>query len=180
MTGGLLLTDAEISELAKSPEKLAEYERILRAATAQGFHRAWRGQARPEQVPPDGEWRTLFLRGGRGGGKTHAAARTLGELIAEDPLGATEGPGQWAVVAPTYSDVRDTCVEGESGLLAALGTSAAEVATSASACSPLPSTGQATRSRSVESSGFQRASHRTRCGGPTSRFCSPPARTCAT
>lgn len=33
----------------------------------------------------------------------------------------TYDPGDWAIVAPTFADGRDTCVEGQSGLLAALG-----------------------------------------------------------
>lgn len=67
------------------------------------------------------------MRGGRGSGKSWAGSRILAELILTDPLRETEGPGQFAVVAPTYGDARDTAVESESGLLAALGTTRAEV-----------------------------------------------------
>ncbi len=87
----------------------------------------WRARARPDQLPPDGLWTTLLLRGGRGSGKTWAGAHILAELIQYDPLLAIEGPGTWAIVAPTFADARDKCVEGESGLLAAFGTTAAEV-----------------------------------------------------
>lgn len=93
----------------------------------------WRARARPDQLPPDGEWQTLLLRGGRGSGKTWAGAHILAELIDIDPARATEGPGQWAIIAPTYGDARDTCVEGESGLLAALATTRGEVDSGASA-----------------------------------------------
>lgn len=75
----------------------------------------WRRQARPEQLPPDGEWLVLLLLGGRGAGKTRAGAETLADWIMEYP------PGEWAIVAPTYADARDVCVEGPSGLLQALG-----------------------------------------------------------
>jgi len=84
-------------------------------------------QGTAEQLPPEGEWQTLFLRGGRGGGKTYAASHILAEQILADPLRESEGPGQWAVVAPTYADARDTCIESESGLLAAFDTNAQEV-----------------------------------------------------
>jgi phage terminase large subunit-like protein len=90
---------------------------------AAGFRQKWRSQARPEQQPPPGDnWRTLYLQGGRGGGKTWAGAHILAEWILEDPE-----PGEWGIVAPTYQDAWSTCVEGPSGLLAALGTTVTEV-----------------------------------------------------
>jgi predicted phage terminase large subunit-like protein len=76
---------------------------------------AWRFQARSPQLPPDGEWRTWYIRGGRGGGKTWTGSHTLSEWIAQNP------GKDWAIVAPTYGDARDVCVEGPSGLLSALG-----------------------------------------------------------
>lgn len=126
MRADLLLTDAELSEL--SPGQLAEYHAILEEEHLANAHLAWREHARPEQLPPEGNWQTLFLRGGRGSGKGGGASHILAELIATDPLRDTEGPGQWAIVAPTYGAARDICVESESGLLAALGTNAQEVA----------------------------------------------------
>lgn len=82
---------------------------------------SWHEKARPEQRPPDGDWRIWYLRGGRGGGKTWTGANTLAEWAQADP-------GTWAIVAPTYADARDKCIEGEkSGLLAVLGTHRSEV-----------------------------------------------------
>lgn len=107
------------------PERRREFLRFLRLRLATGWHE----RARAEQLPPEGDWTTLFLRGGRGSGKSWAGSRILAELIAADPLRDSEGVGEWAAVAPTYGDARDTCVESpECGLLSALGTSAAEVA----------------------------------------------------
>ncbi len=89
---------------------------------------SWRQRARPEQLPPDAEWGTLFLSGGRGSGKTWAGGHIFRELIDADPLRESEGPGEWAVVAPTFGDARDKCIEStESGLLRAFGTTIAEV-----------------------------------------------------
>ncbi len=51
---------------------------------------------------------------GRGWGKT----RTGAEDLADFALGHTNA--RLAIIAPTYADARDTCVEGESGLLRAL------------------------------------------------------------
>ena len=89
--------------------------------------RQWRQQARPEQRPPSGDWRVWYVRGGRGGGKTWTGAHTLAEWVQRYPSNT------WAVVAPTYADARDKCIEGESGLLAALGTTRAEVESGRSA-----------------------------------------------
>jgi predicted phage terminase large subunit-like protein len=75
----------------------------------------WRFQARKAQRPPSGSWHVWYIRGGRGGGKTWTGSHTLGEWIAQNPH------NDWAIVAPTYGDARDVCVEGPSGLLAALG-----------------------------------------------------------
>lgn len=86
------------------------------------FRKAWRMKAREEQIPPATPFRTLYLRGGRGSGKTWSGAHILAEWILEDPE-----PGEWGIVAPTYQDAWSTCVEGPSGFLSALGTTVEEV-----------------------------------------------------
>lgn len=83
---------------------------------------SWRRVAREDQLLPLGDWRTFYLQGGRGSGKTRSGAQGLAELIQDDPE-----PGEWGIVAPTYRDAWTTCVEGESGILVALGTSIAEI-----------------------------------------------------
>ena len=75
----------------------------------------WKLTARTEQLPPEGDWRTWYVRGGRGAGKTRTGAETLAGWIAEYP-------GDYAIIAPTAHDVKSVCVEGtRSGLLAVLG-----------------------------------------------------------
>lgn len=67
---------------------------------------------RPEQKPPDTAWLIWLIMTGRGFGKTHAGSRwLLGE--------ATANPGDYAIIAPTFTDVRKICVEGPSGIIAA-------------------------------------------------------------
>jgi phage terminase large subunit-like protein len=51
---------------------------------------------------------------GRGWGKTRTGAEWLAWQAVKNPK------TRCAVVAPTFADARDTCVEGESGLLAIL------------------------------------------------------------
>jgi predicted phage terminase large subunit-like protein len=85
----------------------------------------WRMTARPDQLLPplEGPWRVLLLRGGRGSGKTRAGAQALAEIVLSDP----DPEGEYGIVAPTYADAWTKCVEGESGILRALGTSMSEV-----------------------------------------------------
>lgn len=77
----------------------------------------WRLKANRGQQPPKGEWRTWYIRGGRGGGKTWTGSHQLAEWITDDDHAGKE----WAIVAPTFGDARDVCMEGPSGLLKALG-----------------------------------------------------------
>lgn len=71
-------------------------------------------QARPNQIPPDGDWLTWLLLAGRGFGKSRCGAEWLAwELVREPNL-------RGAIIAPTFADARDTCVEGESGILQVL------------------------------------------------------------
>jgi predicted phage terminase large subunit-like protein len=85
----------------------------------------WRATSRPEQLLPPIEdpWRVFYLQGGRGSGKTRAGAQGLADIVLMD----TDGEGEYGIIAPTYADAWTKCVEGESGILRALGTSMAEV-----------------------------------------------------
>ena len=68
--------------------------------------------ARPEQLPTtENDWSVWLYLAGRGAGKT----RTAAEWIVWQAL--TQNWTRWAVIAPTFGDVRDTCAEGESGLI---------------------------------------------------------------
>lgn len=71
----------------------------------------WLATARPEQIAPDGDWLTWVILAGRGWGKTRTGA--------EDAAWAGMANPGWriAVVAPTSADARDTCIEGDSGLI---------------------------------------------------------------
>jgi predicted phage terminase large subunit-like protein len=69
---------------------------------------------RPEQITPEGDWRTWLILAGRGWGKTLAGAEDAKRY------GLTHPGCRYAIVARTFADARDTCVEGESGLLSCL------------------------------------------------------------
>lgn len=71
-------------------------------------------EARESQLTPEGMWRIWLVLAGRGWGKTRTGAEDVAHFALWNK-GARIG-----VVAPTQADARDTCVEGESGLLKVL------------------------------------------------------------
>ncbi|MGE5589210.1 MAG: DNA-packaging protein [Bacillota bacterium] len=72
----------------------------------------WPFWARPNQLPPPGDWRVWLVLAGRGFGKTRTGAEWLRDQV------QNRGRGRLALVAPTAADARDVMVEGESGILA--------------------------------------------------------------
>ena len=75
--------------------------------------------ARADQCPPNefthGLAHIWLLLAGRGFGKSRSGAEWLAEQMQTHP------DTEWALGAPTRDDVQDICIEGESGLLRALG-----------------------------------------------------------
>ncbi|CAB4143855.1 COG5323 Uncharacterized conserved protein [uncultured Caudovirales phage] len=71
----------------------------------------WAHNARSDQLPPEGDWRTWMILAGRGWGKTRTGAETV-------RLWVEAGYKRIALIGPTAADVRDVMIEGESGILA--------------------------------------------------------------
>ena len=86
-------------------------ETSIFARIADAIETDWPSIARPEQLPPPGDWSTFLYLGGRGAGKTRAAAEWVRSLAESASV------GRIALVGPTAADARDTMVEGESGLV---------------------------------------------------------------
>ena len=77
-------------------------------------HGRWKkNHARAKQRPPAGDWFIWLMMTGRGFGKTMSGANWLIES-------AREVISEYAVVAPTWRDVRLVCAQGPSGILANL------------------------------------------------------------
>ena len=77
--------------------------------------RRWiRGQARPKQRTPEGDWETWLILAGRGWGKTLTGAKDLVAYAALNPESIC------AVVAPTAGDLRRVCFDGPSGILSVI------------------------------------------------------------
>lgn len=75
--------------------------------------RDWKLLARPEQWPPEGDWRSWLILGGRGSGKTRAGA----EWVQAQVLAAGRRTDlRIALVAETLGDAREVMIDGASGL----------------------------------------------------------------
>lgn len=72
----------------------------------------WLNSAHAYQLAPTNiPWDIWMLLAGRGAGKTKCAGNELGWLVLSNP------ESRALVTAPTSSDIRDTCFEGDSGLI---------------------------------------------------------------
>jgi phage terminase large subunit-like protein len=71
----------------------------------------WDFLARPDQLPPAGNWSVWLYLAGRGSGKTRAGVEWVRRKI-------KSGSRRIALIAPTTASARDVLIEGESGILA--------------------------------------------------------------
>jgi phage terminase large subunit-like protein len=72
----------------------------------------WKFWARPEQLPPGGDWTTWAIIAGRGSGKTRSAAEFVRDEI-------QSGRSQYPIlIGADAEEVRKVMVQGESGMLA--------------------------------------------------------------
>jgi len=102
--------------------------------------------AMPHQLPPEGDWKTWVVMGGRGAGKTRAGAEWVrSEVEGARPLDAGKSK-RVALVGESIEQVVSVMIEGESGILA---------------CSPPDRrpTWQATRKRLVWPNGAEAGCH---------------------
>jgi predicted phage terminase large subunit-like protein len=84
--------------------------RDLARRLADDLETDWRTLARPNQLPPEGDWSFWLQLGGRGSGKTWSGSH----WVREQALSSTS---RIALIGPTAADVRDIMIEGVSGIL---------------------------------------------------------------
>lgn len=77
----------------------------------------WPFWARPNQLPPPGNWSNWLILAGRGFGKTRSGSEWVRSIVCgSTPL----GKGKYtrvALIAETAADARDVMVEGDSGIM---------------------------------------------------------------
>lgn len=91
---------------------LALLMKYLSASQVEWLLHEWGFWGRKEQLAPDSDWRAWLFMGGRGSGKTRAGA----EWVTAQARGRKAG--RVALIGPTFHDVREVMVEGQSGLRA--------------------------------------------------------------
>ncbi len=71
----------------------------------------------PHQLPPEGDWRSWVIMGGRGAGKTRAGAEWVRAMV-EGGKPLDQGVAQRvALVGETFDQVRDVMIFGDSGIM---------------------------------------------------------------
>jgi len=105
-----------LADLLRDPQVRAQYAKLpVTHRTAFDWRAKWLLAAHKHQLEPPGTWWNIHLMvAGRGAGKTRAAAENLGWWAWQNPN------TRWLVSAPTSSDLRATCFEGDSGLLSVI------------------------------------------------------------
>jgi len=112
----LPITASEIRALPPDEQEAFMHNLQGSMSDEEAFHLKymWEFWARDKQLPPpyEGNWVHWLILAGRGFGKTRTGAEWVRDLV------QTGRAKYIACVAPTAADVRNTMVEGESGLLA--------------------------------------------------------------
>lgn len=99
------LTTAGPKVRARFVDQLSRQER-------NDFDYLWDYQARPEQLPPDSDWRIWLIMAGRGFGKTRTGAEWVRMIADRHP------EARIALVSSSLAEARAVMVEGESGIMA--------------------------------------------------------------
>jgi phage terminase large subunit-like protein len=99
------------SLISLTPSKRLQAIQSLTDKEAEALLYDWQTWARPNQLPPPGEWLTWLIMAGRGFGKTRAGAEFIIDEVKAGHAGRVH------LVAKTPADARDVMIEGESGIL---------------------------------------------------------------
>ena len=103
----MLPTDVRDAWLASQPDEIIQ--EILAGE--------WWWTARPEQIPPPGDWLVCLALAGRGFGKSRSSSEWIVERLLQHPFDRHGVPTEHLVVADTLADARTINAEGPSGIL---------------------------------------------------------------
>jgi predicted phage terminase large subunit-like protein len=107
-----IYTVEDVERLRRLRDVLLEKERRAHERMlATVYDSEYRRKARPEQLPPEGDWTYWVIKAGRGFGKGWAGARWLRERVLLFP--GTE----WFIGNKDFDDIRSISIEGPSGFL---------------------------------------------------------------
>lgn len=111
------LSLAERVALLPQQERDAFVDALPEEILAEILNDEWWWTARPEQVPPEGNWLVCLALAGRGFGKSRAGSEWVVERVLRHPFDRHGVPTEWLVVADTLADSRTINAEGPSGIL---------------------------------------------------------------
>jgi phage terminase large subunit-like protein len=104
-----------------SARQRAAYLDTLSLATLREMARGeWWYTARPEQIPPIGQWLIYLVLSGRGWGKSRAGSEWIVDRTIKHPVDRSGAPTERLIVAETIADARNICIGGPSGVLRVL------------------------------------------------------------
>lgn len=101
-----------------APEDVAKFLESLSDHALAALPYVFEFWALEHQLPPEGDWRSWVVMGGRGAGKTRAGAEWVRSMVEGDrPL--DQGTARRvALVGETFDQVRDVMIFGDSGIMA--------------------------------------------------------------
>lgn len=108
---------AERVALLPEPERREWFASLDEALLEEILRDEWWWTARPEQVPPPGDWLVCLALAGRGFGKSRAGSEWIVDRVLRHPFDRQGVATEWLVVADTLSDARTINAEGPSGIL---------------------------------------------------------------
>ncbi len=102
---------SDIALAATLPQQLqAHLSTCLSASDLELLRNDWDFWSQSAQRAPEGAWRTWLFLGGRGAGKSRAGAEWV------SALGRRGRASRIALIGPTFHDVREVMIEGQSGI----------------------------------------------------------------
>ena len=106
-----LATEAQLSVIQRLIQADPDWHESLTEEQKAEVMWDWTLWGSPKHISPGGAWRIWLILAGRGFGKTRSGAEGGREQV------MSGNAGRIALVGATAADVRDTMVEGESGLM---------------------------------------------------------------
>lgn len=100
------------------PEEVDEFLSGLSANALASLPWLFEFWALPHQLPPDGDWKSWVVMGGRGAGKTRAGAEWVRTQVEGSTPNAPGRARRVALIGETFDQAREVMVMGDSGILA--------------------------------------------------------------